>query len=142
MSDRPRRRVVPWERRRLAGIFSAFQALFFFGVLARKLVWTRPLGRKLVWTRRLARKLVRTSGRGGRGEEPRRACGISHVPGATGTDDAAQFAAGSPAALSPGFGFDENRSPSDWNTRKKAGTKITVRIVAATIPPNTAVPTA
>ncbi len=53
-----------------------------------------------------------------------------------------QFAAGSPAALSPGFGFDENRSPSDWNTRKKAGTKITVRIVAATIPPNTAVPTA
>ncbi len=29
MSDRPRRRVVPWERRRLAGIFSAFQALFF-----------------------------------------------------------------------------------------------------------------
>ncbi len=28
MSDRPRRRVGPWERRRLAGIFSAFQALF------------------------------------------------------------------------------------------------------------------
>ncbi len=28
MSERLRRRVVPWERRRLAGIFSAFQALF------------------------------------------------------------------------------------------------------------------
>ncbi len=30
MSDRPRRRVGPWERRRLAGILGAFQALFFF----------------------------------------------------------------------------------------------------------------
>ncbi len=30
MSERPRRRVGSWERRRPAGIFSAFQALFFF----------------------------------------------------------------------------------------------------------------
>ncbi len=30
MSERLRRRVGPWERRRLAGIFSAFQALLFF----------------------------------------------------------------------------------------------------------------
>ena len=42
MSERLRRRVGPWERRRLAGIFSAFQALFFEAFfLARKLVWTR-----------------------------------------------------------------------------------------------------
>ncbi len=34
VSERPRRRVVPWERRRLAGIFSAFQALFFFVVFS------------------------------------------------------------------------------------------------------------
>ncbi len=32
MSDRLRRRARPWERRRPAGIFSAFQALFFFVV--------------------------------------------------------------------------------------------------------------
>ncbi len=33
MSERPRRRDVPWERRRLAGIFSAFQVLFFFAAI-------------------------------------------------------------------------------------------------------------
>jgi len=36
VSERPRRRVGPWERRRLAGIFSAFQALFFFVVVFEK----------------------------------------------------------------------------------------------------------
>ncbi len=36
MSERLRRRVVPWERRRLAGIFSVFKALFFFVVSSKR----------------------------------------------------------------------------------------------------------
>ncbi len=36
MSERLRRRVGSWERRRLAGIFSAFQALLFFVVSSKR----------------------------------------------------------------------------------------------------------
>ncbi len=42
MSDRPSRRVDPWERRRLAGIFSAFQALLFFARRQAARSKTRP----------------------------------------------------------------------------------------------------
>ncbi len=55
MSDRPRRRVVPWERRRLAGILCAFQALF----------------RSLENSSGRGESSENSSGRGGRGEEAR-----------------------------------------------------------------------
>ena len=69
--ERPRRRVGPWERRRLAGIFSAFQALFF--VLFSQN--TKERKRKLERRRKRQASLENSSGRGeptenssGRGE--------------------------------------------------------------------------
>ncbi len=51
MSERASRRVVPWERRRPAGIFSAFQALFFFVDRTRLDEVSPPKTRLDVWTR-------------------------------------------------------------------------------------------
>ena len=77
MSERLRRRVVPWERRRLAGIFSVFKALFFFVVLER----AEATGRSFKNSSGRGEPTENSSGRGGRGEEARArgACG-THFP--------------------------------------------------------------